>query len=90
MAARTFTNWNGTAITANTDNITIDGHYGTWYVVDTNSYNGQEIFELEHEEHGEDACHLIVDENGHILLDDVWNGWDDLELLDSPYWEGLE
>ena len=39
---------------------------------------GKKVFELEHEEYGDDAAHIIIDENNNIILEDVWNGWLDL------------
>lgn len=60
--------------------IVIDGHIGTWYVIDFQTQlDGNDIFLLEHETYGDEAACLIVDEDGNILLDDVWNGFDDYE-----------
>ena len=35
-------------------------------------------FLLEHEEYGDEAAGLIVVEHGRIILDDVYNGLDEL------------
>jgi len=73
----------GDLITDNSDSIIVNGHNGTWYVVDTDSHKGRALFELEHEEHGDEAAHLIVDCHGVIVLEDVWNGFLD-------YYESLD
>lgn len=70
-------------LTADSDNIKIEGHIGTWYVIDQITYDrapytlGQ-LFLLEHEDYGDEAACLIVDSQGNIVMEDVWNGFDDL------------
>ncbi|MDU6975413.1 MAG: YodL domain-containing protein [Clostridiales bacterium] len=59
--------------------IKVDGHIGTWYVVDTKVIKSTKYFLLEHEEHGDEAACVIVDGDGKLVLDDVWNGFDDLK-----------
>lgn len=79
-------------ITEKSDHIRIEGHRGTWYVIDEGWFiltpdtdSGQpltipaHLFLLEHEVYGDEAACLIVDEHGTIVLEDVWNGFDDLE-----------
>ena len=58
--------------------IYIADYVGTWYVIDSKRdvYYG-EIYLLEHEEYGDEAACLIVDRDGTVLLDDVWNGFED-------------
>lgn len=58
--------------------IEIEGHIGTWYIVDESLYQGKKVLLLEHDEFGDEAACLIVDENMSIVLEDVWNGFDDL------------
>lgn len=79
-------------ITKNSDHIKVKGHVGTWYVIDEGRFVWIEdtptggsrtvhthCFLLEHETYGDEAACVIVDENGSILLEDVWNGFEDLE-----------
>ena len=66
-------------ITEDGYNIEVDGHIGTWYVIDTEIVNGAKYFLLEHEKHGDGAACVIVDSDGKLALDDVWNGFDDLK-----------
>ena len=71
-------------ITEDSSNIEVEGHIGTWYVIDNEVIGGTKYFLLEHEEHGDEAACVIVDSDGKLVLDDVWNGFDDLkEHFDS-------
>lgn len=71
-----------TILTPTSDKIKVSGHRGTWYVVDTlTDTDGRELFELEHEAFGDEACHLIVNAQAEVILDDVWNGFDDYLYL---------
>ena len=75
----------------NSDGIEIAGHEGTWYVIDEGDFqitpdvDGKpetltaHLFLLESELYGEDAAGLIVTDEKQIVMEDVWNGFDDLE-----------
>jgi hypothetical protein len=77
-------------LTEKSDKITIEGHKGTWYVIGNRlltdekstkiNYQGY-VYLLEHEKYGEDASHLIVKSDGTVVLEDVTNGFEDLETL---------
>lgn len=73
-------------ICENSSHIEVEGHLGTWYVIDTNIVNDTRYYLLEHEEHGDEAACVIVDGDGKLILDDVWNGLDDLQ----DYFDSLE
>ncbi len=79
-------------ITRDSDGIRVTGHIGTWHVVDEGRFVWTEdrprrkpksvhahMFLLEHDIYGDEAAGVIVDENGHLVLEDVWNGFGDLE-----------
>ena len=67
-------------ISRNSENIRIEGRMGAWYAIDEQDTERHGlIFLLEHEMYGDDAACLIVDKDGKLLLDDVWNGFDDYE-----------
>ena len=68
-------------ITENSDGITVEGHTGTWYAIDAEVIGDVKYFLLEHEEHGDEAACVIIDSDGKLVLEDVWNGFDD--LMDS-------
>lgn len=66
-------------ITKHTAEIEIAGHIGTWYVIDDTKIDGKDYFLLEHEDYGDETACLIVNPQGEVILDDVWNGFGDLE-----------
>ena len=66
-------------ITEGSSNIEVEGHIGTWYVIDTAEINGTAYFLLEHEKYGDEAACVIVDSKGNLILEDVNNGFDDLQ-----------
>jgi hypothetical protein len=59
------------------ENIEIQGHEGTWYIIDTQKYNGKTLHLLEHETYGDETACLIVDDSFNLILDNVYNGFDD-------------
>lgn len=77
----------------NSQHIHIDGHVGTWYVIEKKdievSFNNDKpytYFLLEHEAYGQDAAGLIVNEEGKVIVEDVYNGFDDLQTeIDELY-----
>ena len=67
------------------DGIEIQGWIGTWYTIDTQVTDHTLYFLLEHEEYGDETEHLIIDHTGELILDEVYNGFDDLnELRETP------
>ena len=64
------------------DGIKIDGHRGRWHVIEESEWKGEKVFLLEHETYGDEAACLIVNEKLEIIMDDVWNGFDDMENLE--------
>ena len=69
-------------MTMQKDNIKIKGYRGTWYVIDEQLTRFGYAYLLEHEQYGDEAACLIVNKNLDVILDDVWNGFDDLDDLD--------
>ena len=63
------------------DGIKIEGRTGTWYSIETQVTNHSLYLLLEHEEFGDETEHLIIDHTGELILDDVWNGFDDLDYF---------
>lgn len=60
------------------NNIEIKGYKGTWCVIGKTFYNMKEVYLLEHEQYGDETASLIVDNELNVILDDVYNGFDDL------------
>lgn len=59
------------------DNIRVEGHKGTWYVIDEHQVGDKTFYLLEHEKYGDMAANVIIDENGALIAEDVWDGFDD-------------
>ena len=64
-------------IHGDSDRITVEGHIGTWYAVDETEIGGEKFFLLEHEEHGDMAACVAVNEQGKLVAEDLWNGFDE-------------
>lgn len=66
------------------DRIIVKGHVGTWYTIETQITDGILYLLLEHEAYGDETACVIIDIDGNLILEDVWNGFDDLdEYLDD-------
>ena len=67
---------NEVTITAETRGYEAEGHNGTWHTVDEKEYAGEKFFLMEHDEFGSDVAGIIVAENGQLVAEDLWNGFD--------------
>ena len=63
-------------ITADTKEFEAEGHAGTWHTVDEREYAGEKFFLMEHDEYGSDVAGIIVSEQGQLVAEDLWNGYD--------------
>jgi len=65
--------------------IKVAGHVGTWYVIDEMDYAGIHYFILESELFGDEAACLAINaKTGELVLEDIWNGVEDLrEFLED-------
>lgn len=71
-------------LTHDSEHVTVYGHRGKWYVVDDGWFkkNGDDpihVFLMEHETYGDTAACVIVDEDANLIMEDVFNGFSDLE-----------
>lgn len=64
---------------AKREGIKVEGHVGTWYVIDEKEYNGETLYLLEHEQYGDMAANVIINADGDLILEDVWNGFLDYD-----------
>ena len=64
-------------IHGDSDHIAVEGHIGTWYAIDETEIGGEKFFLLEHEEHGDMAACVAVNEQGKLVAEDLWNGFDE-------------
>lgn len=69
-------------ITMQTDHISVKQHFGTWYPIDSIEIDGKTYFLLEHEEYGDEAANIIVNEKGVLYAQDVYDGFSD-EVVDT-------
>lgn len=60
------------------EHIEVKGHIGTWYVLSEFRYKEKTYYILEHEFYGDEAPHVCVDSNNNLILEDIWNGKDDV------------
>ena len=68
---------NNALIHGDSDHITVEGHIGKWYAIDETEIGGEKFFLLEHEEHGDMAACVAVNEQGKLVAEDLWNGFDE-------------
>jgi len=64
-------------------NIHLEGHVGTFYAIDQDTIYGNNLLLLESEQYGDETACVITDTDFKVVLEDVWNGFDDyIEQLD--------
>ena len=68
---------NNALIHGDSSHIAVEGHIGTWYAIDETKIGGEKFFLLEHEEHGDMAACVAVNEQGKLVAEDLWNGFDE-------------
>lgn len=66
-------------------NIKVAGHKGTWYEIDSMVKNGEEYFLMEHETYGDMAACVIIDKDNNLIMEDVCDGFDDLDTRIIAY-----
>lgn len=66
--------------------VKVEGHRGTWYVIDTLYFDAKPYFLLEHNTYGDEADCIAVDENGKLVLDEITGGTDEIyEYLEEQH-----
>ena len=56
----------------------IEGKDGTWEVVDYLLVEGKNYFLMEHEQYGTNVAYVVLNQNGKVIVDSVYNGFDDM------------
>ena len=56
----------------------IEGKDGTWDVVDYLLVEGKNYFLMEHEQYGTNVAYVVLNQNGKVIVDSVYNGFDDM------------
>jgi hypothetical protein len=70
----------------NKNKIKVEGHRGTWYVVDELVKFGQLYYLLEHNTYGEEANWVAINEAGELVMEDITDGATELaEYLEDKY-----
>lgn len=64
-------------ITMDSKGIEVEGHEGTWHPVEVQELNGRQFFLLEHDTYGDSVAKMIVDDDGTLFAEDLWNGFDE-------------
>lgn len=65
-------------VTPKSEHLEVEGHFGTWYVIDDTTVNGQPYFLLEHEKYGDEVPGIVVDAQGKLVMEECWNGLSEL------------
>lgn len=55
----------------------IEGKEGSWLAFDSIIIDGKEFFLMEHTTYGSDAEWIVLDEDGKLVVDNVYNGFDE-------------
>lgn len=55
----------------------IEGKEGSWLAFDSIIIDGKEFFLMEHTTYGSDAAWIVLDEDGKLVVDNVYNGFDE-------------
>lgn len=63
------------------ENIKIEGHIGKWHSIENKYFGNHMLYLMEHNDYGDEAACVIIDEDNNIVVEDVFNGFD--ELWDS-------
>ncbi|MEG0895688.1 MAG: hypothetical protein RSE93_08215, partial [Oscillospiraceae bacterium] len=64
------------------ENISVKGHQGTWYEIDSTTINGETYFLMEHETYGDETAGIIIDSEHNLVVDEVYNGFDEESFKD--------
>ena len=66
-------------INKDSKNIKLEGYKGTWYVIGSEVIFGQRLYMMENEQLGEYESNVIVNNKGKVIMNDVEDGWEELE-----------
>ena len=69
-------------VNMNTKNLSVKGFLGTWHTADITNVGGVDFFLMKNDTY-EDMANIVVDGGGRLILDNVYDGFDEhtLELL---------
>ncbi len=70
----------GALVSFDTTDFHIEGKEGSWLAFDSIIIDGKEFFLMEHEKYGKEVAWAVVDEDGKLIVDDVYHSFDQTVL----------
>ena len=64
-------------LTKDTVGYEIEGKDGSWEVIDYLLVEGKNYFLMEHEQYGKDVAYVVLNQDGKVIVDSTYNGFDD-------------
>ncbi len=70
----------GAPLSFDTTHFHIEGKEGSWLAFDSVIIDGRQFFLMEHETYGKEAAWVVLDEDGKLIVDNVYQGFDQTVL----------
>ena len=70
----------GALVSLDTADFHIEGKEGSWLAFDSMIVDGRQFFLMEHETYGKDVAWAVLDEDGKLIVDNVYQGFDQTVL----------
>ncbi len=70
----------GALVSFDTAHFHIEGKKGSWLAFDSMIVDGRQFFLMEHETYGKDAAWVVLDEDGKLIVDNVYQGFNQTVL----------
>ncbi|MDC7290414.1 hypothetical protein NXH76_21735 [Blautia schinkii] len=65
-----------TKVSERTSGLEVDGHTGSWHIKETRAYGGESFYLMESDEYTDSVAGIIVNAEGTLVAEDLWNGFD--------------
>ena len=70
----------GALVSIDTSDFHIEGKEGRWHAFDSIIIDGRQFFLMEHETYGKEVAWVVLDEEGKIIVDHTYQGFDQTAL----------
>lgn len=70
----------GALVSIDTSDFHIEGKEGHWHAFDSIIIDGRHFFLMEHETYGKEVAWVVLDEEGKIIVDHTYQGFDQMAL----------
>ena len=70
----------GALVSMDTSDFHIEGKEGNWHAFDSIIIDGRQFFLMEHETYGKEVAWVVLDEEGKIIVDHTYQGFDQTAL----------